>query len=274
MRAADYKYFDVPFIPFAHRGGATYPPNLHRENTAFAFGQAVSLGYRYLETDVHATSDGVLLAFHDDRLDRVTDRTGAIGALPYEEVSKARIGGQEPIPRLADLLTQFPAANFNIDAKSDPAVNLLADTIAEHDAYDRVCVSSFDPRRLHRLRRRLGRRVASAASTRGIAWNRFAPLLTRLLNTPAPALQIPAESVVMGRRLQVLTPGLLRAVHRAGKQVHVWTVDDADLIERLLDVGVDGIFTDRIDTLKAVLMSRGRWTSSELDEGALESKED
>ncbi|MET0693884.1 MAG: glycerophosphodiester phosphodiesterase family protein [Propionibacteriaceae bacterium] len=261
MRAADYAYFDPPFIPYAHRGGALYPPNLHRENTAFAFGQAVALGYRYLETDVHATADGVLLAFHDPRLDRVTDRTGMIADLPYAEVKDALIGGREPIPTLAELFTRFPQCRFNIDAKADTSVDLLADTIEEFEAQDRVCVSSFSPARLHRLRRRLGRRVASSASLRGIAWNRFAPVLNRLLNTPAPALQMPVDAPVLGRRRRILTPALVDVVHRAGKEVHIWTIDDADVMEELIDAGVDGIFTDRIDTLKTVLEHRGLWTS-------------
>ena len=108
MRAAEYAYFDAPFLAFAHRGGATYAPNLHRENSLHAFSEAVALGYRYLETDVHATADGVLLAFHDDVLDRVTDRAGAIGELPYAEVAEARIHGIDPIPRLAELFDGLP----------------------------------------------------------------------------------------------------------------------------------------------------------------------
>jgi glycerophosphoryl diester phosphodiesterase len=93
----------------------------------------------------------------------------------------------------------------------------------------------------------------------GIAVNRFLPWLTRALNTPAPALQMPVSHLLGSREVTLLTPELLRTVHRAGKQVHVWTVDDPRLIERLLDLGVDGIFTDRIDTLKDVLTSTGRW---------------
>ena len=259
MRADDYPFFRAPFLPFAHRGGALYPPNLHRENTVHAFGQATALGYRYLETDVHATADGVLLAFHDDRLDRVTDRTGMLAALPWSEVRQARIHGRDPIPRLADLLTTFPDARFNIDAKSVAAVDLLADAVEEHEAWDRVCVSSFGVQRLHRLRRRLGRRVASSASAAGVAANRFLPWLTRVLNTPAPALQIPVRQLLAGRDVALLTPALVAAVHRAGKQVHVWTVDDAQLMEWLLEQGVDGIFTDRVDTLKDVLTAHGRW---------------
>jgi glycerophosphoryl diester phosphodiesterase len=259
MRAAEYEYFSPPFLALAHRGGARYEPNLHRENSRHAFEQAAALGYRYFETDVHATADGVLLAFHDDRLDRVTDRRGLLAQLPYAAVAEARIHGIDPVPRLDELLTAFPDARFNIDAKSPAAVDLLADTIAEHGAGDRVCLSSFGVQRLHRLRRRTGRSVASSASAAGVAANRFLPWLTRVLNTPAPALQIPISHLFGTREVTMLTPRLIRTVHRAGKQVHVWTVDDADTIARLLDLGVDGIFTDRIDTLKDVLTAQGRW---------------
>lgn len=259
MRAAEYEYFRPSFLPLAHRGGARYEPNLHRENTRHAFAQAAALGYRYFETDVHATADGVLLAFHDDKLDRVTDRTGLVAQLPYAEVAAARIHGTDPVPRLDELLTAFPQARFNIDAKSPAAVDLLADTIAEHEAGDRVCVSSFGVERLHRLRRRLGRSVASSASAAGVAANRFLPWLTRVLNTPAPALQIPIRHLVGSREVTLLTPRLIRTVHRAGKHVHVWTVDDPETITWLLELGVDGIFTDRIDTLKQVLTEQGRW---------------
>lgn len=259
MRAADYAFFDVPFSAFAHRGGATYQPNLYRENSLHAFKEAVALGYRYLETDVHATRDGVLLAFHDRVLDRVTDHRGEIADLTYVQVAEARIHGIDPIPTLAELLDQFPDVRFNVDAKSPTAVALLASTIEEYEAHDRVCVASFGIRRLYELRRRLGWRVPSAASALGIAANRFVPWMTWALNTPAPVLQLPVSLPIGRRRLDVLTPGLLEAAHRAGKKVQIWTVDDSETMESLIDAGVDGIFTDRIDTLKEVLTTRGLW---------------
>lgn len=259
MQAAAYDYFSPDFLAFAHRGGALYAPNLNRENSRHAFDEAAALGYRYFETDVHATADGVLLAFHDDRLDRVTDRQGKISDLPAAEIAEARIHGLDPIPRLAELLTAFPDARFNIDAKSPAAVRLLADTIAEHGAQRRVCLSSFGVRRLHELRRRAGRSVASCASAAGVAAHRFLPWLSRVLQSPAPVLQIPVRHVLGGHEVTLVTPRLVADVHRAGKQVHVWTVDDRAEMERLLDLGVDGIFTDRIDTLKTVLTERGRW---------------
>lgn len=260
VRAGEFSYFDVPFAALAHRGGATYPLNLGRENTLHAFTEAVALGYRYLETDVHATSDGVLIAFHDSKLDRVTDARGRISQTTYAQIKKARIHGLDHIPTLAELFTAFPDARFNIDAKSAGSIDLLARTIADHDAHDRVCVSSFGITRLHRLRRLLGPRTASAASPFGVAVNRFLPWLTAALNTAAPVLQIPVDRQFLGPRLEVLTDGLIDTVHSAGKRLHIWTIDEPAKMERLIDIGVDGIFTDRIDLLKDVLVARGLWT--------------
>ena len=123
MRAGDFAYLDLPTpVGLAHRGGAAFGPNVGLENTLAAFRRAVAMGYRYLETDVHATRDGRVVAFHDTVLDRVSDRRGAIATLPYEAVREARIGGAEPIPLLSDLFEQFPDTRINIDIKADDAL--------------------------------------------------------------------------------------------------------------------------------------------------------
>ena len=158
MTAADYPYFASAPIGLAHRGGALHPDNLGIENTLAAFATAVRLGFRYLETDVHATSDGTVVAFHDEDLDRVTDRTGAIADLPWREVAAARVGGSHPVPTLDELLDGFPTARINIDIKAPGAVAPLWETIRAHAAYDRVCVGSFSGRTLHDFRRLAGAR--------------------------------------------------------------------------------------------------------------------
>src|SRR5690242_6649092 len=112
-------------LAFAHRGGASEAP----ENTLPAFEHAIRLGFTYLETDVHATADGQLVAFHDDHLDRVTDASGAIASLPWSVVQRARVDGREPIPLLEDLLGAFPDARVNIDPKHDDAVEPLAEVL-------------------------------------------------------------------------------------------------------------------------------------------------
>lgn len=241
-------------IAFAHRGGAAGG----LENSMAAFARAVDLGYRYVETDVHATSDGVLLAFHDDTLDRVTDRTGRVAALPWSAVSRARIGGVEPIPRLEDLLGTWPDLRVNIDVKELAAAAPLVRVLERTGAADRVCVASFSARRLTAVRRQVGPRLCTALSTRGVARLRAAavhPLAHRLAPYGVPCAQVPDR---VGP-LRVATAGLVAAAHARGQRVHVWTVDDAAAMHRLMDLGVDGLMTDELVTLRDVLRSRGHW---------------
>jgi glycerophosphoryl diester phosphodiesterase len=260
VRAADFAYLDAPTpIGLAHRGGARYPPNLGLENSLPAFRAAVAMGYRYLETDVHATADGRLLAFHDARLDRVSSGTGRIAATPYAVVSEARIQGTEAIPLLSQVFEEFPDARVNIDMKSAGAIEPLARTVWEHEAVERVCIASFSERRLRVARRLLGPRVATAAGPVGASAMRLTPaILDDLLSTPAPVLQVPAAVRVGRRQVRLVTRGLVARAHRLGKHVHVWTVDEAVEMRRLFDLGVDGIVSDRIDTLRDVLAERGR----------------
>ena len=152
---------DEPPVGFAHRGGA----GAHPENTERAFRHAVELGYRYLETDVHATADGVLIAFHDDKLDRVTDRTGRIIDLTWAEVSEARAAGSDPILRFDEMLQRFPEARINIDPKAETAVEPLADLILHYGVQDRVCVTSFSRRRTERVKRRVGSDLCTGGAT-------------------------------------------------------------------------------------------------------------
>ncbi|MEQ6899757.1 glycerophosphodiester phosphodiesterase family protein [Nocardioides sp. YIM 152588] len=245
-------------LAFAHRGGADHPEIEGLENTLAAFRHAADLGYDYLETDVVATSDGVLLAFHDDVLDRVSDGSGSIHGLSLAEVRRSRIAGREEIPAFTDLLDAFPDACFNVDIKSEAAVELLAELIAERGIADRVLVGSFSVRRTRRFRRLTAGRVATAAHPLEVLAFRLAPTaaVARLLGgRSCAALQIP----VARGPLRVLTPGLLRRAHAAGVQVHVWTVDEPEEMHALLDLGIDGIFTDRTDVLKDVLVARGQW---------------
>jgi glycerophosphoryl diester phosphodiesterase len=245
-------------LAFAHRGGAFHPELEGLENTMAAFRHAVDLGYVYLETDVHVTSDGVLLAFHDEVLDRVTDRTGSIAETSYADVQSALIGGRERVPTLAELFEAFPDVRFNIDIKSAGAVPVLADFISEHDAWDRVLVGSFSPRRMATFRRLTQGRVATSAHPLEVAAYLLSPTsgLARLLTPGRPdALQIPHRR----GRLTVASRGLIRRAHAQGVQVHVWTIDDPLEMSELLDRGVDGLMTDRTDILSDVLRSRGQW---------------
>ncbi|MFF2745377.1 glycerophosphodiester phosphodiesterase [Kitasatospora sp. NPDC058048] len=253
-------------LAFAHRGGDLGRP----ENSFAAFEAAVALGYRYLETDVHATADGVLVAFHDSRLDRVTDRAGAVAELPWEAVGRARIGGTEPVPLLEDLLGAFPGARFNIDVKAAPAVGPLVEAIRRTDAWDRVCVGGFSDTRLAAVRAAAGPRLATSLGPREVARLRLRSLAESFLPSAgpgslsrrrgAPFAGLCAQVPERHRGVRVVDRAFVRTAHRLGLQVHVWTVDDPTRIRALLDLGVDGIMADRIDVLRDVLGERGCWT--------------
>jgi glycerophosphoryl diester phosphodiesterase len=253
-------YLDHPGpVPLSHRGYSTDG----LENSMAAFEAAVRLGYRYLETDVHATSDGVLLAFHDASLDRVTDAAGEVARLPWSTVSRARIGGTEPIPQLAEILGTWPHVRVNVDLKSAAAILPLVEVIERTAAHDRVCVASFSDRRRLAALRRLSRPVATSAG-QGVAARFVAALrlpagrrdvAVRRILSGVDLLQVPER---VGR-LAVVTAGSLQVAHAAGVGVHVWTVNEETDMGRLLDLGVDGLVTDRADVLRRVLLERGTW---------------
>lgn len=251
---------------YAHRGGSYHPEIEGLENTMAAFEHAVALGYRHLETDVHVTRDGVLLAFHDAVLDRVTDQQGAIADLTYAEVRAARIGGHHEVPTLAELFDAFPGVRFNIDIKSDGAVGALAEFLEATGQGDRVVVGSFSPRRLEEFRRLTGGRVrTSAHPLEVLAYlvlpsGRLADLVTR---HRVSALQVPHKRGLGPVSLTVASERLVRKAHAAGKEVHVWTIDDPDEMADLVDRGVDGVMTDRTDVLKDVLVEHGLWDGQE-----------
>jgi glycerophosphoryl diester phosphodiesterase len=247
-------------LAFAHRGGARHPEIAGLENTLVAFEHAARLGYTYLETDVRATRDGVLLAIHDEVLDRVTGSVGSILDQSYVDVRTALIGGREPIPRMADLLEHFPEARFNIDLKSEAAVSPLIELVERTRAHDRVCVGAFSERRLRAFRRGMSRPVATSFGPFGVGLSRFAPrqLAQRVLAGGGDAIQVPAHH----RGVRIVTPAFVERAHQAGRPVHVWVVDERDQMTALLDLDVDGLITDRTDVLREVLSERGQWLAS------------
>ncbi len=221
-----------------------------------AFEAAVTLGYRYVETDVHLTADGVLVAFHDPDLDRVSDRAGAIDELTWAEVAAARIGGVASVPRFEDLLARFPELRVNVDPKSDRAVEPLADVIQRMDALHRVCVGSFSDDRIERLRERLGPDLCTSLGPRATARLRAASFGLPVGEVGGRCVQVPPTT--RGRTL--VDERFIDAAHRRGLHVHVWTIDEVDEMHRLLDLGVDGIMTDRPARLKQVLQDRNQWS--------------
>lgn len=242
---------DGPILAIAHRGGAGAWP----ENTLPAFQNCVDIGYRYLETDVHASADGQLFAFHDDHLGRVSDTQAYIADLTAAELALVDVSGQR-VPRLEELLTSWPTVRFNIDPKSDAAVEPLARAIDDLKLVDRICVGAFSDRRIAYFRQRFGAALCTSMGPLEVA-----RLYANSLGLPvgrafAPCAQIPTR--YMGR-LDLTSERFLASARDVGVEVHYWTIDEPAEMTRLLDAGVQGIMTDLPAVLRDVLVQRDQW---------------
>jgi glycerophosphoryl diester phosphodiesterase len=249
--SAKYKYLDHQgVLAFAHRGGDRVAP----ENTMAAFQNAVGQGYRYLETDVHASKDGVVYAFHDDDLNRMVGEDMAISTLTAAEIEGLQMQGGHHIPTMAELFETFPEARFNIDAKAWPVVEPLIALINKTQTHERICIGSFSDKRIKTVRRGVGD-VCHSVGPMGAArfclgaWGRLP------LSYAAGAVQFPVSEF----GVPMVTPASVAYAHQRGLQVHVWTINDESTMHRLLDMGVDGVMTDDCALLKKVLLARNLW---------------
>jgi glycerophosphoryl diester phosphodiesterase len=236
-------------LAFAHRGGAADG----HENTLAAFARATALGYRHLETDVHATSDGVAVVFHDATTERVLGQPGRVARLRWNDLASVRVDGAAVVPRLDELLDAWPEAYVNIDVKADDVVEPALASLRAAGALDRVLIASFSDERLARIRRLTGDRVVTSIGWRGCVSLWAASRLGvggRTAAAGAAAVQVPWRAV--DRRF-------VRYAHRLGIVVHAWTVNHSADIEGLLDAGVDGIMTDHLGVLRDVYAERGLW---------------
>ncbi len=237
------------FLCIAHRGGALEAP----ENTMAAFENAVRSGCTYIETDAYATRDGYLLAFHDDRLDRVTDRQGMIEETDLATVRTARIDHNHQIPLLEELLIAFPKAKVNIDAKHDKAVEPLIDLIKRLGAEDRVCLGAFSDSRVQKMRAAFGGRICTSLPPAEVTRLYMAKFRLPVRAISGACAQVPERH----GRIRLVDRAFLKAAHRRNIPVHVWTVNEPADMERLIDLGVDGLVTDRPSLLRDILKKRG-----------------
>lgn len=219
-----------------------------------AFAAAVTLGYRYVETDVHVTRDGVLVAFHDATLDRVTDMSGEVRRLSYADVSRARVG-HDTIPRLEDLLGTWPDLRVHIDAKHPAAAGPLVAAVDRTGAHDRVCLGSFSDRTARALRRLTQGRTCTWMGRFGILGLRLASV-----GVPVPASAAACTQVPLRRAgLPLVDRRFVDVARRRNVGVHVYAINERPQMEHLLDLGVDAILSDRPTLLKQVFVERGLW---------------
>ncbi|MEE1617416.1 glycerophosphodiester phosphodiesterase family protein [Brachybacterium sp. J153] len=229
------------------------------ENTLGAFERAIAAGADVLETDVRATADHLALTVHDPDLQRIAGDPRRIAELSAEEAGAIRLAGEEPLAMLEDVLGGFPEVQVNVDVKVPEAIGPTVAAIARTRSADRICLTSF-----HDVVAR--KAVATVKAATGVTPVRSpgratiaaflaaraveAPdrVIARILR-PFGALQVPETY----QGVPIVTPANIAAAHRAGCEVHVWTVDDPEHMRHLLVSGVDGIITNRVDLLSELL---------------------
>ncbi|GAA1818926.1 glycerophosphodiester phosphodiesterase [Agromyces neolithicus] len=247
------EYFEPPAPrALAHRGLAVDAP----ENTLLAFARAVAVGTQYIETDVHVSHDGVAVVAHDPTLERVAGRDVAVGQLTMAELRRIDLGHAQGFASLDEALDAFPDTRFNIDLKEDAVVEPTVAAITRTRAASRVLVTSFSDRRRRRVAAQLPDAASSAGSAGVLRFRLAASLGSRSATTRAlrgaRALQVPERAGIV----RLVTPRIIETAHRVGVEVHVWTVNEPADMTRLLDLGVDGLVTDRVDLALPLIAAR------------------
>ena len=240
-------------LAIAHRGGAA----LAQENSLAAFGLASGLGLRYLETDVRVTSDGHLVCFHDETLERVTSATGPVRLKSLRDLRALRINGIEPIPTFDEALDAFPNQCFTVDPKDQAGLGPLVKSLQRKGVAERVCITgAWDG-----LLAQVHREVPNV--TTALGWRSLTALLMcahtgvrppKALAT-APFAHVPVKLGCV----PIFVERLVAMSHNIGVRVVTWTVDEPVVMRRLLAAGVDAIISDRPDVLREVLVSRDQW---------------
>jgi glycerophosphoryl diester phosphodiesterase len=261
---AEHKYFNPDgFLVIAHRGGRSLGP----ESTLLTFQRAVDLGVDVIEIDIRSTKDGKLVVIHDDTVNRTTDGKGTVASFTLADLKRLDAGYRwSPdsgrtypmrgkgltIPSLAEVFAAFPKMRINIEIKeTEPEITVwLCNLIREYQKAAHVMIASFDASQLKRFRSQCPQ-VSTSAGAReavlfyGLQW----AYLDNIYSPPAQAVQVPDRY----GSTQVVTPRFLKAAHARNMRVHVWTVNDADQMRRLINLGVDGIMTDYPEKLLLLL---------------------
>ena len=232
------------------------------ENTMLAFSAAVEIGARHIETDVRVSADGVVHCIHDASVDRTTNASGPFSQYTSQEIAALDAGFGHAtaegypfrsvgarIPTFEELASSFSNVQVVVELKEDAVVEPMANLVRTLDIGERLIVGSFSDARLARFRELTDGAVpTSVGSTRARSWL-LASRVGQSLSGPGSALQLPLQR----RGVRVVDRKLVAAAHDRGLQVHVWTINEPDRMQELIEIGVDGIVTDRIDLLLEVL---------------------
>ena len=246
---ATHSFFqDFNFFGFVHRGGAEEAT----ENTLEAFQHASNMGFTFMETDVQATKDQQIVAFHDVDLSRMANVNKTVDELSFNEIKELNLLGGGKIPTLKELLSSFPSLRFNIDIKTENAVEGTVSIIKDLNAFNRVCIASFSSARLNRIRN-----IAGPKCCTSMGQNEIVNLLLRSYSLPFPkSVGHCAQVPVSQWGIPIVTKKFINCAHNENKLVHVWTINEEKEMNNLIDLGVDGLMTDRPSVLHKVLKDK------------------
>lgn len=246
-------------LVFAHRGGGAEVA----ENSMAAFDRMRSIGVRHIETDVHVTADDRVVVHHDDSIDRTYDGYGRVEDLTWNELVTMRNAAGERMPLLEEVFEAYPDLWFNIDAKSDAVVEPLLATLERCQAFDRVMLASFSERRLQRIRRMAAGKVSTSLGMSAVARLVLAAQTATNAGSwhvPGPRQGVRAVQVPHYQGpIRVVDPRFIATAHTLGLAVHVWTINEPAEMVELIEMGVDGIVTDRPTMMRELLIARGQW---------------
>lgn len=243
-------YFDTqrPHL-LAHRGLSMHRNGID-ENSIEAFRQAIAAGCTHLESDVHATLDGIAVLFHDDDLRRVAGSSQKISELTYAQLSEITLEFGSVVPTLEEVLLEFQGLRLNLDIKSTGAIAPTAEVINRTGSHDRVLVSSFSSRRRLQALSLMERPVATSASMREVllllASHYLFGLGTRSIAKNIDALQIPPSQ----GPIKLSTKSFIKRLRSNGLEVHFWTINDPKLALELIERGATGVVSDRVDLIQ------------------------
>ncbi len=240
-----HPYLDVPGVAIsAHRGGSIEAP----ENTIESFEYSIELGSSYIETDVQLSSNGIPYIFHDDDLKRLFGKNIIFNSLHSDQIDELILFDKYKIPTLESTLQKFPDTLFQIDVKTDEVVLPTMEVIKKTNSTDKVCIASFSSKRLKQVHN-LYPEICLSMGPFEVMKLLLASFGLYRKKVPGNCLQIP----IYQYGIKLVTKRFINYIHSIGLKIHVWTINDEDTMQRLIDLGVDGIITDRPKTLKDLL---------------------
>ena len=238
-------------VPIAHRGASL----LASENSFESFRKAFDLGYRVIETDIHSSKDGTAYIFHDITLERLTGENLKISDLKDVDIDSLKINNSSIIPRLSNVFEEFPEGLFNLDAKTWKSTTPIVDTIQNMGCRSRVCIGSFNDRRVHAIIKELGLETCHSMGTSNVIKFYLGAQLGVEQHFTSQCIQLPIK--MFG--ISLTTRKVLSYARKLGIKIHFWTINNPVIMQQLLELNVDGIMTDDCVLLKEIMKEQNKW---------------